>query len=121
MKKGIFATGMMAFALVSAGHAQSAGSSSGDGDHYSQVQLEQLAHNAHTPDEYRILARSYSKQQSYFLQQAPEEKIEWQRRSQNIVSINAKYPRPVDSARYLYEYYVTKANEAGTLSAKYSQ
>ena len=121
MKKGIFATVMMALALVSAGYAQGAGSFSGDGDHYSQAQLKQLARDAHTPDQYKNLAMSYSKQQSYFLKQAAEEKVEWERRSQNIVSINAKYPRPVDSARYLYEYYVTKANEAGSLSAKYDQ
>jgi hypothetical protein len=33
----------------------------------------------------------------------------------------AKYPRPVDSARNLYEYYMYKASEAGTLEAKYSR
>ncbi len=33
----------------------------------------------------------------------------------------AKYPRPVDSARNLYEYYLSKAFEAEKLSARYSQ
>jgi hypothetical protein len=121
MKRSIFAVSIVALALVSAGYAQGAVSSSSDGDHYSQAQLKQLAHDAHTPEQYKNLAASYSKQQSYFLQQAAEEKTEWQRRSQNIVSINAKYPRPVDSARNLYEYYVYKASEAGAMSAKYDQ
>jgi len=118
MKKGLIAAGMVALALVSAGYARGA---SFDGVHYSQSQLKQLTHDARTPEQYKNLATAYAKQQSSFLQQAAEEKAEWQRRSQNIVSINAKYPRPVDSARYLYEYYVYKASEAAALSAKYDQ
>jgi hypothetical protein len=118
MKKGILAAGIVALGILGAGYARGA---SFDGDHVSPTQLKRLAQAAHTPEQYKNLAITYAKQQSYFLQQAAEEKVEWQRRSQNIVSINAKYPRPVDSARYLYEYYVYKAAEAGSLSAKYDQ
>jgi len=35
--------------------------------------------------------------------------------------VAAKYPRPVDLARNLYEYYMYKASEMGALSLKYSQ
>jgi hypothetical protein len=80
-----------------------------------------MTRDARTPEQYKNLASTYAKQQAYFLRVAAEEKAEWQRRSQNIVSINAKYPRPVDSARNLYEYYVREASEAGTFSAKYDQ
>jgi len=96
-------------------------SSAENDTHYTQAQLKQMARDAHTPEQYNALAGYYEKQQSDYLHQATEEKQEWVRRSQNIVSIAAKYPRPVDSARYLYEYYAYKAAEAGQLAAKYSQ
>jgi hypothetical protein len=56
-----------------------------------------------------------------YLRQAAEEKKEWERRSQNVTSAAAKYPRPADSSRNLYEYYMYKASKAETLEAKYSQ
>jgi hypothetical protein len=37
------------------------------------------------------------------------------------VSLYAKYPKPADQAKALYEYYLEKASEAGVLSAKYAQ
>jgi len=76
---------------------------------------------AHSPNEYRALAGYYGEQQTSYLKQAAEEKQEWVRRSQNIVGVAAKYPRPVDSARNLYEYYMYKASQMGALSLKYSQ
>jgi hypothetical protein len=118
MKKGFLAVGIVAFTLLGTGNARGA---SVDNDHFSQNQLKQMAHDAHTPEQYKNLVATYSKQQAYFQKQASEEKAEWERRSQNTMSINAKYPRPVDSARNLYEYYVYKAAEAGTLAAKYDQ
>ena len=76
--------------------------------------------NAHAPEQYTALASYYGPAEANYLQKAAEEKQEWARRSQNITSVAAKYPRPVDSARNLYEYYMYKASEAGTLAAKYS-
>jgi hypothetical protein len=121
MRRSFLAVGIMALALSSAGQARGGVSTSSDGDHYSQAALKQMTRDARTPEQYKNLASTYAKQQAYFLRVAAEEKAEWQRRSQNIVSINAKYPRPVDSARNLYEYYVREASEAGTFSAKYDQ
>jgi hypothetical protein len=77
--------------------------------------------SANSPEQYKALASYFGKQHSDYLQLAAEEKKEWERRSQNIAGIQAKYPRPVDSARNLYEYYMYKASEAGTLEAKYSR
>jgi hypothetical protein len=83
--------------------------------------MKQLAQSAHTPEQYKALASYYNVRQKTYLQKAEEEKQEWVRRSQNITVVAAKYPRPVDSARYLYEYYTSKALEAGYLTAKYEQ
>jgi len=79
-----------------------------------------LALNAHEPAQYTALASYFGKQHDNYLQKAAEEKKEWERRSQNVTSAAAKYPRPVDSARNLYEYYMYKATQAGTLEARYS-
>jgi len=83
--------------------------------------LKQMASTAHTADQYKTLAGYYGTRHEGYLQQAVEEKKEWERRSKNVSGAFAKYPRPVDSARNLYEYYMYKASEAGALEAKYSQ
>ena len=69
----------------------------------------------------KTLASYFGNQKQGYLQQAADEKKEWERRSQNTTGIAAKYPRPVDSAKNLYDYYMAKANEASDLEAKYSQ
>jgi len=120
-KRSFFAAGILTFALVGIGNAHGAAASAEDGEHYSQAQIKQMAREARTPDQYKVLASYYGNRQKAYLKQAAEEKQEWVRRSQITVSLYAKYPRPADSARNLYEYYVAKATEAGELSAKYGQ
>jgi hypothetical protein len=97
-----------------------AASSAETGDQHTQAQLKALARGAHAPEQYKSLANYYGERQKDYLQKAAEEKKEWERRSQNIVGTLAKYPRPVDSARNLYEYYMIRASDAGALEAKYS-
>jgi imidazolonepropionase-like amidohydrolase len=121
MKLNLIATGILSFSLAGAGSAQGTTSSAENDTHYAQAQLKQLMREAHTPEQYQVLAGYYAEQQKHYLQQAAEEKQEWVRRSQNVASVAAKYPRPVDSARYLYEYYTLKASESGDLAAKYAQ
>ncbi|MGD0732434.1 MAG: hypothetical protein ABR956_14330 [Terracidiphilus sp.] len=121
MKKSLILGSILSFALASAGSAQGAAAPAEDHGNYTQAQLKQMAHEAHTPQQYKELASFYGNQQKSYLEKAGEEKQEWIRRSQITTSIYAKYPRPADSARYLYEYYAAKASEAGSLSAKYSQ
>ena|SRR5579863_10645022 len=121
MKGRSIATGILTLALVGAGSMQGSVAAAQDGDHVSKAQLKQMAREAHSPAQYRALAHYYDIQQKDYLKQAAEEKQEWERRSQITTSLYAKYPKPADSARNLYEYYVVKASEAGALSTKYSQ
>ena len=121
MKNKLFAASILSFALAGVANAQATASSAENGTHYTQAQLKELTRDAHTPAQYSALAKVYGNQQNNYLQKAAEEKQLWIQRSQNIVSIAAKYPRPVDSARYLYEYYSTMAAESGQLAAKYGQ
>ena len=83
--------------------------------------MKQLALNAHAPEQYKALASYYGAQRENYMQQAAQAKKEWGQLSQNVTSVAAKYPRPADSARNLYEYYMSKASKAETLEAKYSQ
>lgn len=121
MTRNLLAACYLTLALAGVGNAQGAATSPENGAHVTKAQLKQMTHDAHTPDQYAALANYYSAQQKSYMQQADEEKKEWDRRSQNVEGVLAKYPRPVDSARNLYEYYMYKASEYATLEAKYSQ
>jgi len=94
---------------------------SGESVHYSKAGLAQLRKEAHTPEQYRALAVYFDQRKRSFQEQANQEKKEWERRSQNVVGPAAKYPRPVDSARNLYEYYDYEADQAGVLQAQYQR
>ena len=120
MNRNLFATCILALAFAGAASAQGAASSAETGAHYTQAQLKELALNAHAPAQYTVLASYYGVQKVDYLRQAAEEKKEWERRSQNVTSHASKYPTPADSVRNYYEYYMHKADEAGTLEAKYN-
>jgi hypothetical protein len=120
MKRNLFTAWILSLALPGVASAQGAASSAETGDHYTQGQLKQLARGAHAPEEYRTLASYYGERQRIYLQKAADEKAEWERRSQNVMGVLAKYPRPVDSAKNLYEYYMAEAADAAKLEAKYS-
>ncbi len=87
--------------------------------HYSNAQVKQLQHDAHSSEQFRALALYFEQRQQSYREQSEQEKKEWERRAQNIVGVNAKYPRPVDSARNLYQYYAYEADRAGMLAAQY--
>jgi hypothetical protein len=109
----------LALALSAIGSAQTTTSSAVTATHYTQAQLKTMAREAHTPSQYAVLASYYAEQHTAYLAKAAEEKQEWDRRSVNIVLTAAKYPRPVDSTRYLYDYYSIAAQDAQGLAEKY--
>lgn len=89
------------------------------GSHYTAAQLKQMIREAHTPDQYKAIARYYDERHSEFSQKAADEMAEWARRSENTTGPAAKYPRPVDVARNLYEYYAHEADDAAFQADKY--
>jgi hypothetical protein len=121
MKGRFIATTILTLALIGAVSAQGSVAAAQDGDHVSKAQLKQMAREAHSPEQYEALANYYDIQQKDYLKQARDARHEWISRIQFTTSLYAKYPRPADSARNLYESYVEKASKAGALSAKYSQ
>jgi hypothetical protein len=90
-------------------------------EHLTRAQLNHLKRTAHTPEQYHILAAYYKRRQLSYLKEAAEEKQEWVMRSQYGTQVGVKYPRPVDSARSLYEFYENSAEEMGALSSRYQQ
>ena len=118
MKRSVLACCALSFMLATAGQGQT--QISQNGDHYTRGQIKKLLRDAHTPDEYKALGKYYGEQQKNYLSQAADERREWIGR-QSTSAAAAKYPRPEDSARNLYEYLMYKASEAGTLSEKYGQ
>jgi hypothetical protein len=121
MRNSLLAISVLSLTLVTVMANTASATPADNSAQPSAGQLKQMAKDAHTPEQYAALARSYAQLEKAYLAMATEEKQEWNRRSQNVVSIAAKYPRPVDSARNLYEYYAYKASEAGALVAKYNQ
>ncbi len=121
MKHNLVTTCLISLAFACVGNAQGMAFPPQDTAHYTHSQIKQLVHDAHTPEQYQTLAHYFDAQQQSYLQQAADENKEWDHRSQNVVGVAAKYPRPVDSARNLYEYYMYKASEAGSLTAKYAK
>jgi hypothetical protein len=82
-------------------------------------ELRQMIHDAHTTAQYRVLAGYFRRQQQHFDQQAEAEKAEWIRRSANVSGPAAKYPRPVDSSRNRYEYFMSEAQDMDRQAAHY--
>jgi hypothetical protein len=121
MKRIILVCGVLSFMLAAAGQGQTPISSPQNSTHYTHGQIKKMLQDAHTQDQYRALENYYSEQQKSYLTQAAGERQEWIRRSQGTGALSAKYPRPADSARNLYEYLTYKASQAETLSEKYGQ
>jgi len=87
--------------------------------HYTPAQIKKMIREAHSADQYRAIARYYDERHAEFSQKAADEMAEWARRSENTSGPAAKYPRPVDSARNLYEYYAHEADSAAFQADKY--
>jgi hypothetical protein len=87
----------------------------------SRGELRKLEREATTASQFKLLAAYYRQAEQKFRAKAAEEKIEWQRRSRNITGPSAKPPRPVDSARNLYEYYEYEADHAARLATRYER
>jgi hypothetical protein len=121
MTRNLVVLCILSLGVAGVGSAQVTSSTTQSGIRLTKTQVKQLIRDAHTPEQYKTLAGYYEAQQSSYRLQAVEEEKEWARRSQNIVSIAAKYPRPVDSARYLSEYYRYEASEAGKLAVQYNR
>jgi hypothetical protein len=114
---------VLAFAVaVGVACAESTGSAgSAVSANYSSGELKAMMRNAHTQQDDQMLATYFRGRQQSFEQKAQAEKVEWDRRSQNVTSVSEKYPRPVDSSKYRYEYFTYEAQQMSQQAAHYEQ
>jgi hypothetical protein len=114
-------TGILGLALTVAAAAEMQDQGPGDAQHLTRSQAKTLAKQAHTPEQYSVLAEYYGRMQNDYLKKAAGEKAEWERRSQMTAALAQKYPRPADSSRNRYEYFMNEATQFEALKAKYSK
>ncbi len=121
MKNKRIITAIFLFLVLAQGAAFAGVSASPTTAHYSQAQIKRLMREANTPDQYRVIARYFEQRQSEFSNKAADQMAEWARRSQEVTGPAAKFPRPVDEARNLYEYYAHEADDASFQADKYNR
>ncbi len=81
-----------------------------DNKHIASKELTREVKQAQTADELQAAAKVYRSEALLFRNDAQLENIELARRIEQAGGRTLKYPSPVDSARYLYAYYVAQAN-----------
>jgi hypothetical protein len=78
----------------------------------SPSQARDLMKSAHTGAEYTRLADYFHQRETVYRAKAADEKVEMDRRAQVNSPLYQKYPRPVDTAKALYDSYTTTADSA---------
>jgi hypothetical protein len=117
MKSTLSSLVVLALALPLAAAAQPTTSSEPMG----KQQVRTLEKTAHSATEYQQLADYYHQKESQLRAQASAELAERDRRAQYTMGTAQKYPRPVDSAQYLYDSLTEQANEAAARAQHYDQ
>jgi hypothetical protein len=109
----------LAFPLVATGQSalQTAGLMTPDSEH----EVHNLMKSAHSSDQYRQLAGYFHQREADYHSKAAAEMAERDRRAQTNAGVARKYPRPVDSAQYLYELYLSDAAIAAVMAQHYDQ
>jgi hypothetical protein len=84
-------------------------------------EVRQLEKHATTREQFHALAAYYQQRAQQLREKAAEQHIEWMRRTKDVSGPSAKPPRPVDSARNLYEYYRDEADRSEQRAAEYGR
>jgi hypothetical protein len=73
-----------------------------------------LMKSAHEQAQYQELAAYYRQQEQSYRAKRDEALALWNTRAQGVAVNQNKYPRPVDSAHNLYDYYAYETDHAAT-------
>ena len=92
-----------------------------DRPEYTTAEIRQLAHDAHTVQQFAVLADYYQIQRRMYQHKAAREMHLWAERNAVMTPLSEKWPRPVDAARNLYEYYLQMADESASLVDQYNK
>jgi|HubBroStandDraft_4_1064222.scaffolds.fasta_scaffold355030_1 hypothetical protein len=94
---------------------------SANSQNLSRADLKRMVQSAHTTEDYLTLASYFRWRQQEFVQQAQSEKVEWARRSMIGYLAAAKYPNPVDSSKYRFQYFEYESQKMGQQAAHFEQ
>jgi hypothetical protein len=119
MNRTVIVVATLSFILPLAGAAQMQTASATTP--VSPREMKSLMKSAHTSAQYKQLAGYFHQREAKYRAEAAAEKVERDRRAQINAGIYQKYPRPVDSAQYLYELYVSDADSAALQARRYDQ
>lgn len=112
---------VVALLSLSASGMQPAKASDSDAPKYTSAQVRHMRREAHTREQFSALADYYAIRERMFERKAIEEMHLWADRSEKPNPLYEKWPRPVDSARNLHDYYQYEASQAAAMKAKYDR
>ncbi len=107
--------------VLTAGTLRAAATELTDRPEYTSAQIRKMAHEARTVQQYTVLADYYATRRRMWQQKAAEAMHLWAERNAVITPLSEKWPRPVDSARNLHDYYQAMANESAALVDRYNR
>jgi hypothetical protein len=119
MNRKLICTTALCLAFPLAGMAQSTTQTASLPSLIPGQDLHNFIKSAHSAAQYQLLADYFHQQEAKYRAEAAAEKIERDRRAQVNAGVYQKYPRPVDSAQYLYESYSSSADQAGLQAQHY--
>ena len=120
MNRAVIVIATLALTFPLAGMAQPTPQTAA-GMQISVQDAHRLMKTAHTSTDYSQLATYFHQREAEYRAKAGAEKVERDRRAQVNAGLYQKYPRPVDSAQYLYESYLGEANSAAIQAQHYDQ
>ncbi|HEY4380809.1 MAG TPA: hypothetical protein VGN01_10725 [Acidobacteriaceae bacterium] len=118
MSRAIIFIATLSLAFPVAGMAQSAAQTTSMA---SAPELHSMMKTAHSSEQYRQVAGYLRQRETDYRAKAEAQKVERDRRAQVNAGLTQKYPRPVDSAQYLYESYLYQAENAAGQARRYDQ
>jgi hypothetical protein len=107
--------------LITAANLRASERPTADQPDYTSAQIKKMIREAHTVQQYTVLADYYATRQRMFKRKAAEEMHLWALRSEMVNPLSEKWPRPVDSSRNRYEYYEYEASQAAAQCAKFNR
>jgi len=112
---------MLSLALLFLGVARLQAQTKDQSVSLSASDAHRLMKTAHDSGQYRALAAYFRQKEQSSSSQRDAELSLWNSRKQGIAANQNKYPRPVDSAHNLYDYYVYETSHAAAQAHHYEQ
>lgn len=123
MNRSLVLVATLSLALSFAGMAQSSLQTASLSAPMTPREVHSLMRSAHDSAQYKQIAGYFHQQEAKFRAEAAAEAVERDRRAPDNAALYhyQKYPRPFDTAQYLYESYLSKADSAATQAQHFDQ